>query len=241
MTARVTLGKAVAVAFFGALLLLLALGHVRSEPKLIGRVSDYASVLSPTQLEALATKLKGIEETKDRPQVFVLTVKSLDGKDIESFTNQTFKAWGVGQKDKNNGILIVVSTGDRKIRIEVGYGLEGSLPDSRAKAIISEQMAPKLARGKEDYNAALNAAVDKITSYIVAKEGPAVESTPIGWPKDGPSWVVFILVIIVIIVVLLFLIGLFLASGGSYGDSSSSGSDSGGGGSSGGGGASGGY
>ena len=117
-------------------------------------VSDYAQVLTSPQaqqLEAVITEL----EQKTSAEVSVVTVNSLDGADIESFAMELFKKWGIGKKDKNNGVLILVALQDREVRIEVGYGLEGILPDGKCGSIIREVMTPAFKNG--DYAQGLGA------------------------------------------------------------------------------------
>ena len=106
-------------------------------PYLTGRVNDYARILSDSTHHSLSEKLRE-HETRTTNQVVVLTISSLEGENIEDFANKVFNEWKLGQKERNNGILIVVVTGERQMRIEVGYGLEGTIPDILASRIIQE-------------------------------------------------------------------------------------------------------
>jgi uncharacterized protein len=109
-----------------------------SVPKLNGyRINDHANLLSEDQRTALESKLEAYEQETSN-QFALLTVESLEGDAPEEFANRTFREWGLGQKDKDNGILVLFSLGDRKLRIEVGYGLEGSVPDATASQIYRE-------------------------------------------------------------------------------------------------------
>lgn len=111
-------------------------------PYLTGRVVDDAQILTEQTRKSLGEILKD-HESNTTNQVVVLTIPSLEGENIEDYSNRVFNEWKLGQKDKNNGILIVVVPAERRMRIEVGYGLEGSMTDLTAGRIIREVMAPR--------------------------------------------------------------------------------------------------
>lgn len=121
-------------------------------------------MLSPATVSQLNAKLQAFErETSD--QVIVYIAPTLPGDyALEDFTHAAFRSWGVGQKAKNNGVALFIFPQSRKMRIEVGYGLEGVLPDARAKQIISNSIAPAFKRG--DFNAGVTAGVDAILKNI---------------------------------------------------------------------------
>lgn len=110
-------------------------------PKLEGRVIDEANLLSPGVKKDINNILKN-EENKSSNQIVVVILNSLNGYSIEEFSYQLGRFWGIGQKDKNNGILLVVSMKEREIRIEVGYGLEGALTDKISHEIINYTIKP---------------------------------------------------------------------------------------------------
>lgn len=118
-------------------------------PYLTGRVNDYAQILAPEANNSLSEKLR-IHEEGTTNQVVVLTLQSLDGESIDDFAYRVFNDWKLGQTGKDNGVLIVVVPDDRKMRIEVGYGLEATLSDVLASRIIQHIMAPRFREG--DYN-----------------------------------------------------------------------------------------
>jgi uncharacterized protein len=127
-----------------------------------GYVSDFAGVIDPAskaQLEAYG----GVVEQSTGAQMALVTVASLEGEPIEDVANTIFRAWGVGQKGKNEGILLLLSIGDRRTRLEVGYGLEPILPDGLAGSILRE-MRTALRQG--DYGDAMMAAAETIGSAI---------------------------------------------------------------------------
>jgi len=132
-------------------------------PPLTGRVVDAAGVLNPAMRASLEQKLAA-QEAKGTDQVVVATVPSLQGTSIEDYANQLFRFWQLGQANKDNGILLLVAPNERKVRIEVGYGLEGVLPDAVASTIIQTTMIPQLRRG--DYAGAIDKGVDSITEIL---------------------------------------------------------------------------
>jgi uncharacterized protein len=110
-------------------------------PELSGRVVDQAGLLTPDQQESLSKLSKSIEDNSTA-QVVVVTLKSLEGYDIAEYGYQLGRYWKIGQKDRNNGLLIIVAPNERKVRIEVGYGLEGLITDAEAHELIQSQLIP---------------------------------------------------------------------------------------------------
>ena len=115
-------------------------------PPLTGRVVDQAGILNADIRGDLADKSKDLEE-KSGIQLVVATVTSLQGSDIETYANELFRTWKLGQAQKNNGVLLLVAPNERKVRIEVGYGLEGTLTDAVASVIISSAIVPRFKNG----------------------------------------------------------------------------------------------
>ncbi len=132
-------------------------------PKYYGRVNDFAKIFSSDFTKNLEKKLLQIEsQTTD--QIVVVTVNNLQETTIEDYANQLFNYWKIGQKDKDNGILLIISTEDRNVRLEVGYGLESVITDGRAGEIIRNQIIPAFKKG--DYEAGVLAGIDKISQYL---------------------------------------------------------------------------
>jgi len=121
---------------------LLGPGLAFSFPPLTGRVVDQAGIMTAQNRSDLEAKLKNLEE-KSGIQVVVATVKSLEGSDVETYANQLFRNWRLGEAKKNNGVLLLVAPNEHKVRIEVGYGLEGTLTDALSSVIISSAMVPR--------------------------------------------------------------------------------------------------
>jgi uncharacterized protein len=115
-------------------------------PPLTGRVVDDAHVLSPEIQADLTAKLAALEAKTGR-QLVVVTLSSLQGDDIEDYGYQLGRAWGIGQKDKNTGVLFIIAPSEKKVRIEVGYGLEPVLTDALSSVILQEQVLPKFRSG----------------------------------------------------------------------------------------------
>jgi uncharacterized protein len=224
-------------------------------PALSGRVVDEANILDSQTRAALTEKLAALE-AKTTDQLVVVTLKSLQGTSIEDFGVQLGRHWQIGQKDKNNGVLLIVAPNERKVRLEVGYGLEGALTDAVSRLIIENAITPRFRTG--DFAGGITRGVDDITSVLSGdaeewKERAAQRPdtvSPTGSTQDDSIWPVIWVVLIVMGVVffcamlagalcaaILRLLALLSLSGGS----SSSGGFSGGGGSFGGGGASGGW
>src|ERR1700736_1785568 len=113
-----------------------------SFPALTGRVVDEAGLLDAAARTALTEPLAELEQ-KTTDQLVVVTLKSLQGTSIEDYGYQLGRRWQIGQKDKNNGVLLIVAPNERKVRIEVGYGLEGTLTDAITKLIIENSILPR--------------------------------------------------------------------------------------------------
>ncbi len=119
-------------------------------PKLTGRVVDDAKVLSPDTETALTRELAAFEQQSGGTQIVVATVPSLEGHTIETYGYQLGRQWGIGQRGKNTGALLIVAPAERKVRIEVGYGLEGELTDAVSSDIIQGRILPRFRQGDFD-------------------------------------------------------------------------------------------
>lgn len=149
---------------FIVLLLSQCLGALAIEvPKLERRVTDLAGVLTPQQVAALEAKLKNLEDT-DSTQVAILIIPSLEGEYLEGYSIRVAEQWKLGQKGRDNGAILLVSIQDRALRIEVGYGLEGTLTDLRSGRIIRNEIIPRFRQG--DYYAGIDAGVTAIIETV---------------------------------------------------------------------------
>ncbi|MDP3283829.1 MAG: TPM domain-containing protein [Desulfobacterales bacterium] len=132
-------------------------------PQLKGRVNDYASILSPETAQRLDAALSEIEKS-DSTQITVLTIPSLEGEVLEEFSIKVAEAWKIGQNNLDNGAILLVSKNDRKLRIEVGRGLEGKLTDLISGRIINSEIIPKFKAG--DFNGGIEAGISAIVSVV---------------------------------------------------------------------------
>jgi len=159
--------------FIFSLLLFILTSVVRAleVPSLRGYVNDYAGMISPTHRDRLEEELKAFEQS-DSTQLVILTVPSLEGEALETFSIRVGETWKIGQKNKDNGIIVVVSKQERKIRIEVGRGLEGRLTDLLAGRIIDLVITPRFKRGDFDggFQAGISALIDATRGEFKADE-----------------------------------------------------------------------
>jgi uncharacterized protein len=157
---------------FGAALLFVAsaLWAEVAVPKLEGRVTDLTATLTAAEKQDLELRLGALEKKKGS-QVVVLIVPTTGGEAIEQFSIRVAEAWKIGRKGVDDGVILILAKEDRKLRIEVGYGLEGALTDALANRIIREQMVPLLKKG--DFAPAINAGVDSVIRVIEGEPLPA--------------------------------------------------------------------
>ncbi|MCG7394635.1 YgcG family protein [Microvirga sp. ACRRW] len=167
-------------------------------PPLTGRVVDQANILKAEDRAAIETKLKAYED-KTSDQVVVATVSSLEGTSIEDYANRLFRTWQLGQKKNNNGALLLVAPNDRKVRIEVGYGLEGALTDALSKVIITTAIAPQFQKG--NFAGGIDAGVDAILSILT---GDAEQWQRRAEVREDPSSTMDTIITLLIIGFILF-------------------------------------
>jgi len=235
-----------------------ALAETLPLPTLTGRVVDQANVLNSAEEAQLSNRLRDLE-TKTSTQLVVVTLPSLRGSPIEDWGLALGRSWGIGQKGKDNGVLLVVAPNDRALRIEVGYGLEGTLPDATADAIIRNVIVPRFKAG--NMAGGISDGVDAILAVL---SGTGEEFKPSRGEVIGEELSQWIPVLFVGLFIVLVVVGQFRHrrtrgnryyrnstggwlyvddddrySGGGFGGSGGGGGFSGGGGSFGGGGASG--
>ncbi len=234
-----------ALAFLGWLCVGLAALAV-DFPGLTGRIVDQANIIPLETRNAIEPKLIDLE-TKSGIQLVVATVASLQGQEIEPYANELFRRWKLGAKRKNNGVLLLVAPNEHRVRIEVGYGLEGTLSDALGKVIITNAITPRFKAG--DFGGGISRGIDDIITVLTTDASEWQQRPSLRLDSQGPAgpanWLVlaglagliFLLVVSARFRWFFFNVVLIslLQSGGSRGR----GGFSGGGGSSGGGGASG--
>src|SRR6476661_2400836 len=159
-------------------------------PALTGRVVDQANIIQPDTRVAIEQKLADLEATSGI-QLVVATVNSLEGQEVEPYANELFRKWALGEKQKNNGVLLLVAPNERRVRIEVGYGLEGTLTDALSKVIISNAMAPRFKAG--NFSEGTSRGVDDIITVLTtdASEWQKRPSLRLDYqqPVDPANWI----------------------------------------------------
>lgn len=156
-------------------------------------VNDYTQTLSTDEINQLEQKLVAFDDSTST-QVAVVLIKSLEGYDVADYGVRLAQAWGIGGTKNNNGVLLLVSLGDRKVTIQTGYGVEGALPDAITKRIITNEITPNFKSG--DYFGGLVAGTDAIISYT---KGEYKNENPKRKGKRGGIDIVFLVIIIILI------------------------------------------
>jgi uncharacterized protein len=159
-------------------------------------VTDRAGILG-AEAAALNAKLRVFEERTGH-QLIVYTLPSLEGDSIEDFSIRAADAWKVGQSKYDNGLILFIFPQDRRIRFEVGYGLEGTVTDAIASRVIREDLAPAFGRG--DFAVGVNSAVDRLIAIIEKGVDPVAVSRPGPEPLRVPFWVLLLIPFFVIFV-----------------------------------------
>jgi uncharacterized protein len=247
-------------AVVAALLLALvtAAAYALTFPPLTGRVVDQANILDAATRQSITDKLAAVE-AKSGDQIVVVTLSSLQGTSIEDYGYQLGRQWGIGEKSRNNGALLIVAPNERKVRIEVGYGLEGALTDAVTRLIIQNAILPRFRAN--DFAGGITRGVDDMVQVVSGdaeeykrRAAQRPDAAPQGWNAAS-----VLLILLVLVVIFLMMRGgggrgrfgrsrgwaapIFIPSGGSWSSGSSGsgggGGFSGGGGSFGGGGSSG--
>jgi uncharacterized protein len=170
--------------------------NIIAKPSPATLVTDVAGVLTPEQKQALENKLVAIDDSSSN-QIAVVIIPSLDGYPKEEYANKLLREWGIGSK-KNNGVLLLISINDRQIWIEVGYGLEGAIPDITALNIIDNDIKPAFKAG--NYYEGIDQATNNIAKAAVGeyKEARPKKSRS----KSKGSGGLFLIILIIIFVVL---------------------------------------
>lgn len=199
-------------------------------PALEGPVTDVAHVLTAAEKARIESKLYSLKANGGH-ELAVLIVPTLGGESVEDYAYTTARTWGLGQKGKDDGVLLLVATGERKIRIETGKGVGGDLTDLETSRIIRDQIGPQLKKGA--YGAGIEAGVDAISAKL---GGPAMPGKVKPPARRASGVVVLVVVVVVLLVIVLVLWGVAKVissgtrgGGGGYGGGYSGGGYSGGG------------
>ena len=187
--------------FIGCILMLFSFQSLKAQnvlpkPSSPVLVTDNAGILSPEQIQALENKLVAIDDSSSN-QIAVVILPTLDGYPIEEYATKLFRTWGIGNKKTNNGILLLVAIQDKKVRIEVGYGLEGAIPDITANSIINNDIKPAFREGA-DYEG-IDKATDNIAKAAVGEYKVKREKQS---KNKGSNVILFFLIVFFIVIIL---------------------------------------
>ncbi|MBN8584531.1 MAG: TPM domain-containing protein [Ignavibacteria bacterium] len=177
---------------------------VASQDKIKTYVTDKTGTLTSTQLKSLESKLAAFEKETSN-QLVVWMEPSLDGNSVEDRSYDLAEQNGIGQKDKNNGVLLYIAKNDRKLRIEVGYGLEGALTDALSSQIIRKEITPQFKKGNffEGINAGVDAIIQATKGEYTAEEESSDE------PLGGICCIPFPVIVFLVIFLFVFIIPIF--------------------------------
>jgi uncharacterized protein len=175
-----------------------------------GYVSDFAGVMRPEDREATERLLAEVERSNGN-QIAVVTVRSLDGGQVDDFATRLFERWGIGRKGQNNGILLLAAIEDRKVRIETGYGVEGILPDAATGRLLDQHVLPAFKRG--DYSGGLRSGAEALAAVVRSGTAPSAQKETRTLP--GGCGILFIIAVILLFIRYPWLLIHILLSGGS--------------------------
>lgn len=156
-------------------------------------VNDFAGVMNRMEVNQLESMLVAYNDSTST-QITIITIQALDGYEIADYANRLYEKWGIGQKGKNNGLLLLVAVSDREVRIEVGYGLEDRITDALARRIIEQDVLPQFRNG--NYAGGLVAASKRIMQLLSGAytADERIEST------GGKTAILLILLLLIIII-----------------------------------------
>ena len=193
-------------------------------PLLKGHVNDYANMLKPATVATLEKELSDFEK-KESTQIVVLAIQSLKGEPLEEYSMKVAEKWKIGQKKLDNGAILLVAKEDRKMRIEVGYGLEGKLTDLLAGRIIDSDIKPSFKKG--DYDAGILQGARSMMQAVTGEYAASPAQTAVDSGKSGALSGPFIVFLVLggfalLLIIIIFLAKKFPSSGGGGGSSGSS-------------------
>jgi uncharacterized membrane protein YgcG len=184
--------------------------HALEVPKHTGRENDYADVLPGEAEQRIERKLEAHEKATGQ-QFAVLTVRSLEGDALEDFSIRTVEAWKLGSKEKDEGLLLLVVKDDRKVRIEVGHGLEGSITDAYSSRVVRSVLVPAFKTG--DYVAGIEGALDLLIRHETSGATVPLEEPTRRRDKPSVPWLFAVLLLLAPFLIPLF----FVSRRGAFG------------------------
>lgn len=171
----------------------VALLPVPNPPRLL---VDKANILIPEQAEILENKLVAFDDSTSN-QISVVIIPTLNGYPIEEYATKLFRSWGIGGKKNNNGVLLLIAASDKKIKIEVGYGLEGAITDVQSKSIIENDLAPNFRQ--ENYYRGIDQAINSLEKAAAGEYKVARDRSD----DSGGSAVVFFIILAIVIFIVI--------------------------------------
>jgi uncharacterized protein len=177
-----------------------------------GYVSDYAGMISQAVRQRLEERLRQFEEETTNP-VVVVTFPSLEGESLEDFSIRLAEAWKIGQKGKDNGVILLIFKNDRQVRIEVGYGFEGALTDATSKLIIENEIVPRFREGRFDEG--VENAIQAILSATKGEYHPEANRLSETLAFLGPTFLLGIIlgaILPLLLLAILFALGILISS-----------------------------
>jgi len=176
----------------------------RPFPEPRGYLSDFAEIVDPASADSIMSLATELRE-KAGAELAVVTLRELGGETIDPVATALFQQWGVGRQGQDDGVLVLLALAERKVRIEVGYTLEGPLPDGRCGAIVRRVMGPDLSAGR--YGAGLLAGARAVAGVIAAERGVTIAGSiaPSGVGRNGkaaPAWVLLVLFAMMLLAVM---------------------------------------
>ena len=162
-------------------------------------VNDLAGALSPEQRAILEQKLVALDDSTSN-QIAIVLIKTLNDYPIEDYSVKLFRSWGIGNKKTNNGVLVIAAIDDHKVRIEVGYGLEGAIPDITANSIITNDIVPSFKT--ENYYQGLNLATNDLSKAAAGEYHVARQRNDDDNSSGGGSLLGIIIIIVIIIIII---------------------------------------
>jgi len=160
-------------------------------------VNDEAHVLSDYDRNTLEQRLDAFDDSTSN-QIAIVTIPTLNDYPIEDYANKLFRSWGIGTKKNNNGVLVLVAVNDHKVRIEVGYGLEGAIPDVTASDIIANDISPAFKQG--NYYSGLSSAVESLAKAAAGEYHQRRERDDDN--GGGSGWLGFIIIAVIVIIII---------------------------------------
>jgi uncharacterized protein len=205
-----------------ALMLLTAGRALALYDRPAGRVNDFANVIPPEKRARLEERLKDLDE-RASIELVVVTVPDLEGRTVEDYTVELAKKWKIGKREKNNGVLFFVAPKEKKVRIEVGYGLEGALTDALSRRILRMVVVPRFRNG--DFGGGIISGVDAIIGVVAHDLPNSPGATPRAAARPEarglPPFLLIVIIFFLVIVVILSIIARrfrgFYGGGGGWG------------------------